>query len=100
MDRFDKNNYYKAAEVLYVLRVDEDSDEEDFDKEESDPISQETKQESDKKNHKQEIEDVDTELSSLSQTENLLGFTTTDGSIVPQQSQIFSRDSAIWNKKP
>ena len=40
MDRFDKNNYYKAAEVLYVLRVDEDSDEKDF--AESDPISQET----------------------------------------------------------
>ena len=43
MDRFDKNNKYKAGKVLDVLCADEDSDKEDF--AESDPILQETEQE-------------------------------------------------------
>ena len=46
-----------VKEVLDMLRVDEDSDEEDF--EESQPKLQE--QESERENHEQELEDLDTE---------------------------------------
>ena len=79
--------------MLDVLCVDEDSDEEDFS--ESEPILQETEQKSDRENDKQEIKDVDTELSFLPQNEDLLGSTTTDGLIAPQQIQVFSRDGTI-----
>ena len=82
------NNYVK--EVLDMLRVDEDSDEEDI--AESPPKLQ--KQESDRENDEQELEDLDTELSSLLPNEDL------QGPSVPQQSQLFSRDCAIWNKEP
>ena len=49
--------YNNVKEVLDMLRVDEDSGEEDF--EESQPKLQE--QESDRENDEQELEDLDTE---------------------------------------
>ena len=49
--------YNNEKEVLDMLRVDEDSDEEDF--AESQPKSQE--QESDRENDEQELEDLETE---------------------------------------
>ena len=49
--------YNNVKEVLDMLRVDEDSGEEDF--EESQPKLQE--QESDRENDKQELEDLNTE---------------------------------------
>ena len=73
-----------------MLRVDEDSDEENF--AESLPKIQE--QESDRENDEQELEDLDTKLSSLSPNQDL------QRPSVPQQSQVFSRDGTIWNKKP
>ena len=84
--------------MLDVLRIDEDYDEKDF--AESEPVLQETEQKSDIENDEQEIKDMDTELSSLPQNKDLLGSTTTDEPIVPQQSQVFRRDGTIWNKEP
>ena len=79
-----------VKEVLDMLRVDEDSDEEEF--AESQPKLQE--QESDRKNDEQELEDLDTELSSLPPNEDL------QRPSVQQQSQVFSGGGTIWNKEP
>ena len=84
------NVYNNAKKVLDMLHVDEDSDEEDF--AELQPKLQE--QESDRENDKQELEDLDTELSSLPPNEDL------QRPSVPQQSQVFSREGTIWNKEP
>ena len=51
------NMYINVKEVLDMLRVDEDSDQEDF--AESQPKLQEN--ESDRENDEQELEDLDTE---------------------------------------
>ena len=59
--------YNNIKEVLDMLCVDEDSDEEDFS--ESQPKLQE--QESDRENDERELEDLDTELSSLPPNEDL-----------------------------
>ena len=88
-----ENNVYNnnnVKEVLDMLRIDEDSDEEDF--AESLPKLQE--QESDRENDEQELEDLDTELSSFLPNEDL------QRPSVQQQSQVFSRDGTIWNKEP
>ena len=45
-------------------------------------------------NDEQELEDLDTELSSLLPNEDL------QRPSVPQQSQVFSRYGTIWNKEP
>ena len=82
------NVYNDLKEVLNMLRVDEDSDEEDF--AESQPKLQE--QESDRENDEQEFEDFDTGLSYLPPNEDL------QRPSMPQQSQVFSRDGTIWNK--
>ena len=84
------NVYNNAKEVLDMLRVDEDSDKEDF--AELQPKLQE--QESDRENDEQELEDLDTELSSLSPNEDL------QRPSVRQQNQVFSRYGTIWNKEP
>ena len=84
------NVYNSVKEVQDMIRVDEDSDEEDF--AESQPKLQE--QESDRQNDEQELEDLVTELSSLPPNENL------QRRSVPQQSEVFSRDGIIWNKEP
>ena len=89
--KFSEGNVYRnVKEVLDMLRVDEDSDEEDF--VESQPKLQE--QESDRESDNQELEDLDTELSSLPPNEDL------QKPSVQQQSQVFSRDGTIWNKEP
>ena len=77
-------------EVLDMLCVDEDSDEEDF--AELQPKLQE--QESDRENDEQELEDLDTGLSSLPPNKDL------QRPGVSQQCQVFSRDGTIWNKEP
>ena len=82
--------YNNVKEVLEMLRVDEDSGEEDF--EESQPKLQE--QESDRENDEQELEDLDTELFSLLPNKDL------QRPSVPQQSQVFSRYGTIWSKEP
>ena len=84
------NVYNNVKEVLNMLRVDEDSDEKDF--AESQPKLQEQK--SDSENDEQELEDLDTELSSLPPNKDL------QRPSVPQQRQVVSRDDTIWNKEP
>ena len=84
------NVYNNVKEVLDMLRVDEDSDEEDF---AESPLKLQ-EHESDRENDEQELEDLDAELSSLSPNEDL------QRRSVPQQSQVFSRDGTIWNKEP
>ena len=84
------NEYSNVKEVLDKLRFDEDSDEEDF----AEPEPKLQKQEPDRQNDEQKLEDRDTELSSLPPNEDL------QKPSVPQQSQVFSRDGTIWNKEP
>ena len=90
-NKFGKGNEYSnVKEVLDMLRFDEDSDEEDF----AEPEPKLPEQESDRQNVGQELEDRDTELSSLPPNENL------QRPSVPQQSYVFSRDGKIWNREP
>ena len=86
----------KAKKILNFLRVVENSDEEDF--AELEPKIQEIQRESE--NDEQEIEGVDNEVSFPPQDEGLCGSTNTARSNVPQQSQISSQDSTMWDKKP
>ena len=84
------NDYSNVKEVLDMLRSDEDCDEENF----AEPKPKLQEQESDRQNDGQELEDRDTELSSLPSNEDL------QRPSVPQQSNAFSRDDKIWNREP
>ena len=66
----------KVKKTIDFLRVDENCDEEDF--AESEPKIQEIQRESDLENDEQKIEDVDNEVSSPPQDEDLCGSTNTD----------------------
>ena len=93
--RFANDNLYKVDEVLGLLRIDVDSDEEDF--AESELIIQEAEKDSDGEYDEQEIDD---DISSLPRNENLLAAVDTDRSSMAQKSQICSRDGTMWDKEP
>ena len=83
------NVYNNVKEVLDMLRVDEDSDEEDFSESQTN-----YKNKNNREIDEQELEDLDTGLSSLPPNKDL------QRPSVSQHSQIFSRDGTIWNKEP
>ena len=90
-NKFGKGKEYSSVkEVLDMLRFDKDSDEENF----AEPEPKLQEQESNRQNDGQELEDRDTELSSLPTNEDL------QRPSVPQQSYVFSREGKIWNREP